>query len=111
MRRENVVSCSVSSPANGSAEWPPDDRLRRVTQYSRDANDRTEKPQRTGSPAFRLRSSSYGGQVAADDSFVCSRTRHCEERLRPSDPFFLRAALWIVSLSLAMTACDRWPFS
>jgi hypothetical protein len=29
----------LSSPATGSAEWPPDDRLRRVTQYSRDAND------------------------------------------------------------------------
>jgi hypothetical protein len=24
----------LSSPANGSAEWPPDDRLRRVIQYS-----------------------------------------------------------------------------
>ena len=24
----------VSSPANGSAEWPPDDRLRRAIQYS-----------------------------------------------------------------------------
>jgi hypothetical protein len=24
-----------SSPANGSAEWPPDDRLRRVIQYSK----------------------------------------------------------------------------
>jgi len=23
-----------SSPANGSAEWPPDDRLRRVIQYA-----------------------------------------------------------------------------
>jgi len=23
-----------SSPANGSAEWPPDDRLRRAIQYS-----------------------------------------------------------------------------
>src|SRR5467141_3558658 len=23
-----------SSPANGSAEWPPDDRLRQATQYS-----------------------------------------------------------------------------
>src|SRR5450631_5887 len=54
-----------SSPANGSAEWPPDDRLRRATQYSRDADDRTEKPQRTGSPTF-----------AGDDSFVCSRTIH-----------------------------------
>ena len=44
MRRENANTYLVSSPATGSAEWPPDDRLRRVTQYSRDANDRTEKP-------------------------------------------------------------------
>src|SRR5438445_9055813 len=70
MRRENVVSCSVSSPANGSAEWPPDDRLRRVTQYSRDANDRTEKPRRTGSPAF-----------AEDDSLGLDWPHH---RTRPT---------------------------
>jgi hypothetical protein len=38
-------------------------RLDRATQYSRDVDDRTEKPQRTGSPAF-----------AGDDSFVCGRT-------------------------------------
>src|SRR3954469_13824436 len=41
------------------------------TQYSRDADDRTDKPRRTGSPAF-----------AGDDSSVWSSTirRHCEER-------------------------------
>jgi len=44
----------VSSPATGSAEWPPDDRLRRVTQYSRDANDRTDRPRRTGYPHSRV---------------------------------------------------------
>jgi hypothetical protein len=31
MPREHLL---LSSPANGSAEWPPDDRLRRVIQYS-----------------------------------------------------------------------------
>jgi len=35
---------------------------RRTIQYSRDVSDRTEKPQRTGSPAF-----------AGDDSFACGR--------------------------------------
>src|SRR5882757_504639 len=40
----------LSSSATGSAEWPPDDRLRRTIQYSRDVDDRTEKPRRTGSP-------------------------------------------------------------
>src|SRR5713101_1860808 len=30
-----LIHTQTSSPANGSAEWPPDDRLRRVTQYSR----------------------------------------------------------------------------
>jgi hypothetical protein len=30
---------------------PPDDRLRRAIQYSRDANDSIEKLQRTGYPA------------------------------------------------------------
>jgi len=36
--------------ATGSAEWPPDDRLRRVIQYSRDVGDKAETPRRTGSP-------------------------------------------------------------
>src|SRR3954451_5177605 len=38
---------------------------RRVTQYPRDADDRTEKSRRTGSPAF-----------AEDDSGGWSRTTH-----------------------------------
>src|SRR6267154_2283246 len=54
---------TLSSFATGSAEWPPDDRLRRTMQYSRDVNDRTEKPRRTGSPAF-----------ADDDRIVGRRT-------------------------------------
>ena len=37
--------------------------LGRTIQYSRDADDRTERPRRTGSSAF-----------AEDDSFGCSRT-------------------------------------
>src|SRR5882672_11256985 len=61
MRRGIVDTHSVSSSATGSAEWPPDDRLRRTIQYSRDAYDRTEKPRCTGSPAF-----------AGDDSYVWS---------------------------------------
>src|SRR5260221_4517836 len=58
-RRKTRAQCAarsrthiqLSSSATGSAEWPPDDRLRRTIQYSRDADDRTEKPRRTGSPA------------------------------------------------------------
>jgi len=44
---------------------------RRVTQHSRDAEDRTEKPRRTGSPAF-----------AKDDSGAWNGVfpYHCEER-------------------------------
>jgi hypothetical protein len=30
----NAPHSQLSSPANGSAEWPPDDRLRRAIQYS-----------------------------------------------------------------------------
>ena len=33
------AASSPSSPANGSAEWPPDDRLRRAIQYSRSGRD------------------------------------------------------------------------
>src|SRR4029079_13748529 len=44
-------------------------RLDRTTQYSRDADDKTEKPRHTGSSAF-----------AEDDSGVwsCASLRHCE---------------------------------
>ena len=52
MRRENAKSYSAVIA-----------RLDRATQYSRDADDRVEKPRRTGSPAF-----------AEDDSDVWSRT-------------------------------------
>src|SRR6267142_2049612 len=31
---ETFDPVAASSSANGSAEWPPDDRLRRMTQYS-----------------------------------------------------------------------------
>src|ERR1700722_20577938 len=37
-------------PPTGPALGRPDDRLRRVIQYSRDAGDRTEGPRRTGYP-------------------------------------------------------------
>src|SRR6266550_1311279 len=35
LRRPLHPHAVLSSPANGSAEWPPDDRLRRVIQYSK----------------------------------------------------------------------------
>ncbi|MEH2614956.1 hypothetical protein V1293_007245 [Bradyrhizobium sp. AZCC 1693] len=47
--RDRRLIFKSSSPANGSRECAPDDRLRRVTQYSRDANNQTDKPRRTGS--------------------------------------------------------------
>jgi hypothetical protein len=53
MRRENAKTYPVVVAAKAAI------------QYSRDANDRTEKPRRTGSPAF-----------VGDDSFVCGRTIH-----------------------------------
>src|SRR5258707_12190302 len=51
----------------------------RATQYPRSTDDRTEKPRRTGSPAF-----------AGDDTFCTEphRQRHCEERLRRSNRSF-----------------------
>jgi len=33
-RNDVIMRSRPSSPANGSAEWPPDDRLRRAIQYS-----------------------------------------------------------------------------
>src|ERR1700760_4936196 len=49
---------STSSSANGSAEWPPDDRLRRMIQYSR-ASVISGEVARTGYSAF----AEYDGRV------------------------------------------------
>jgi hypothetical protein len=38
--------------------------------------------------------------------YVKFERRHCEERKRRSNPFFLCAARWIASLTLAMTVSD-----
>src|SRR5258708_6808675 len=59
-----------SSAANGSAEWPPDDRLRRTIQYPRDVSDRTEKPRRTGYPAC----AGYDGFVWGDTNDLNAMT-------------------------------------
>jgi hypothetical protein len=67
------ATLSLSSPANGSAEWTPDDRLRRATQYSRDISNRAEKPRRTGYPAF----AGYDGVSCGS---AVRQPRHCEER-------------------------------
>ena len=69
----------MSSPATGSAEWPPDDRLRRVTLYSRGRSDRTES---RGVLDPRLRGTTFAaaGEPSADticlfenQMMVCSR--------------------------------------
>ena len=68
MRRENAnVIFTLSSPA-----------LDRATQYSRDANDRTEKPRRTGSPAF-AEDDSDAGRQSCDLPHIRSALRHRNE--------------------------------
>jgi hypothetical protein len=42
----------LSSPANGSAEWPPDDRLQRAIQYAAASRLKLRRLWNTGSPAF-----------------------------------------------------------
>ena len=66
MRREKAASYSVVI-----VRLVRNCALGRTIQYSRDADDRTERPRRTGSSAF-----------AEDDRGVwgCSIPRHCEER-------------------------------
>ena len=67
-------------------------RLDRATQYSRDVSDTTEKPQRTGSPAF-----------AGDDNFVCGRLRIQPRRriklspIRPTRYQISRYAPWRIN--------------
>ena len=46
-------TASCHHPPPGRRNAPPDDRLQRVIQYSRDGRDSTERPRRTGYPAFR----------------------------------------------------------
>jgi hypothetical protein len=57
-------------PPPGRRIAPPDDRLQRAIQYSRDADDGVERPRRTGYPA------------CAGVTALCGRhrRRHCEER-------------------------------
>jgi hypothetical protein len=62
---ENWISFWMSSPANGSRECAPDDKLQRVTQYSRDAGDRAGRPRRTGYPACAGYDDSFVGQARA----------------------------------------------
>ena len=68
----------LSSPATGSAEWPPDDRLRRGIQYAAASRFCHWRLWNTGSPAF-----------AGDDNWMCIRdlATHCArgslETLRP----------------------------
>ncbi|MFH1344450.1 MAG: hypothetical protein ABIL01_25115, partial [Pseudomonadota bacterium] len=42
---------------------------------------------------------------------VVYRNRHCEERLRRSNPFFLSVALWIAPRSLSSGAHSRDPLA
>jgi hypothetical protein len=62
---ENWISFWMSSPANGSRECAPDDKLQRATQYSRDAGDRAGRPRRTGYPACAGYDDSFVGQARA----------------------------------------------
>jgi len=50
--RRATPHSQLSSSATGSRECAPDDRLQRTIQYSRDVSDRTDRPRRTGCPAF-----------------------------------------------------------
>ena len=53
-RRENAALFpNRHRPPPGLAFGEPDDRLQRAIQYSRDADDGIERPQRTGYPAMR----------------------------------------------------------
>jgi hypothetical protein len=54
------------APPPGLAFGEPDDRLRRGIKYAA-ASRFHQRLWNTGSPDFRLRSLSYGGQVAGDD--------------------------------------------
>src|SRR5437899_905575 len=60
--------------------------LDRATQYSRGADDRTERPRRTGSPAF-----------AGDDSFGLA-IPSTSLRAQRSNPFSACVEEWIASL-------------
>jgi hypothetical protein len=60
-------------------------------------------------PSWGSATPSRGGSFMHNSGASCREIeeacqRHCEERMRRSNPFFLCAARWIASLTLAMTA-------
>src|SRR4051794_1589128 len=68
-RENNLHTSGASCRENADAYSAVIARFNRATQYSRDANDRTEKPQRTGSPAGAChRARQRRDPVAGDDS-------------------------------------------
>jgi hypothetical protein len=85
-------------PPPGRRIAPPDDRLQRAIQYSRDADDGVERPRRTGYPACAR----YDGVVWAAPA---PSLRGAERR---SNPCFLFAAITIASRSLSSDehSCD-----
>src|SRR3954470_7319080 len=73
----------LSSPADGAAEQPPDDRLRRATQYSRGSSDRAEQPRRTG--YLRGVGRSWRGRTILEDPGA--RRGDAVWHPRPSPPY------------------------
>ncbi|MEH2500969.1 hypothetical protein V1294_007448 [Bradyrhizobium sp. AZCC 1678] len=70
LRREKVhASLGRRAPRERKRAFSCHHPRKRVTQYSRDSSDRTEKPQRTGYPAF----AGYDGRCGA-----LLYPRHCE---------------------------------
>jgi len=71
------LTLSCHHPPPGPASGRPDDRLRRVIQYSRAVSDRNERPRRTGSPAF---AGDDGGESVRPScpGRGAARSRRCE---------------------------------
>ena len=102
MRRRVLRGClNLSEPSSPAKAGDP---------VFRDISDRIEKPRRTGYPACAGYDEEERSAARSRVVFEIRR-RHCEERMRPSNPFFLCAARWIASRSLSSGAHSRDPLA
>jgi hypothetical protein len=77
LKSEAAATPGCHHPPPGRRNAPPDDRLQRMIQYSRDASDGIERPRRTGYPAF----------AGYDDLLRSGRSHRARVRATPlADP-------------------------
>ena len=100
LKNASALHSQPSSPANGSAEWPPDDRLRRAIQYS-------EEPMMESKGRGLLDTRLRGYDVS---SATAQRAKHTQANVAPTLPSPDNSIItW--SPALSHTVLTRLPVS